>query len=277
MQDTFIHNRLFEPSKQLAHSPPFYPTPDYSFSTATQNQSPATPVDRMQKQPFPAPPAQNLQFTQGPVPLLREDDKLMPYSQCDVARRGGRMMASDMLSQSTNAVNYNYMHPQAQQARVGLSAFNARAHPQSPIPQLRGYPGTSRYECRYGPNYMEALSERFGDDKQVDGRPIYDDPVPHQEDNDNSLSNDDESMMQMTSLQGERVDPNMRIYQVDKILSKNENLTTLQRRSLVSRRNTAKLRLRQKSQREYQMLILVELDAIQNSVSFFRVFFLSHF
>lgn len=222
------------------------------------------PVDRM-KQPFVASATYNQQFSHAPVPLLREDDKLMPFTHGEVTRRGGRMMAAEMLSQNGAAVNYNYLHG-AMQARIGLSAFNARAHPQSPIPQLRGYPGTSRYECRYGPNYMEALSEKFGEEKQEDGRPIYDDPVPNQEDNDNSLSNDDESMMQMTSLQGERVDPNMRIYQVDKILAKNENLTTLQRRSLVSRRNTAKLRLRQKSQREYQMLILVELDAIQNSL-----------
>lgn len=74
-------------------------------------------------------------------------------------------------------------------------------------------------------------------------------------------------MIQMCSLQGERVDPHMRIYQVDRILLKNEHLTPLQRRSLVSRRNTAKLRLRQKTQREYQILILMELDAIQSNVS----------
>jgi hypothetical protein len=41
----------------------------------------------------------------------------------------------------------------------------------------------------------------------------------------------------------------------------------VQRRSLVSRRNTAKLRLRQKNERDYQMLIRVELDIIQEAVS----------
>eukprot|EP00354_Favella_ehrenbergii_P007442 CAMPEP_0170469298 /NCGR_PEP_ID=MMETSP0123-20130129/12171_1 /TAXON_ID=182087 /ORGANISM="Favella ehrenbergii, Strain Fehren 1" /LENGTH=41 /DNA_ID= /DNA_START= /DNA_END= /DNA_ORIENTATION= len=38
---------------------------------------------------------------------------------------------------------------------------------------------------------MELLSEKFGEDKQVDGRPIHEDPVANQSDNDNSLSNDD--------------------------------------------------------------------------------------
>ena len=48
---------------------------------------------------------------------------------------------------------------------MGMSAFNARAHPHSPIPQLRGYPNTTRHDYRYGPNYMEALSEKYGEDK----------------------------------------------------------------------------------------------------------------
>lgn len=135
------------------------------------------------------------------------------------------------------------------------------------LPQLQSYYRSAPTPANmYRPNYMELLSQKFGEQRQGDGRPMHDDPVANQSDNDNSLSNDD-SMIQMCSLQGERVDPNMRIYQVDRILHKNEHLTPLQRRSLVSRRNTAKLRLRQKTQREYQILILMELDAIQSNVS----------
>jgi hypothetical protein len=83
---------------------------------------------------------------------------------------------------------------------------------QTVLPQLQNYyrPPTAPINI-YRPNYMELLSEKFGEDKQVDGRPIHEDPVANQSDNDNSLSNDD-SMIQMTSLQGERVDPHMRIY-----------------------------------------------------------------
>jgi hypothetical protein len=55
----------------------------------------------------------------------------------------------------------------------------------------------------------------------------------------------------------------------------------VQRRSLVSRRNTAKLRLRQKNERDYQLLIRVELDIIQEAVSrviwFLKVFSLRFF
>ena len=46
-----------------------------------------------------------------------------------------------------------------------------------------------------------------------------------------------------------------------------DSLTVLQRRSLVSRRNTAKLRLRQKYEREFQTLISIDLNAIQQQVS----------
>ena len=73
---------------------------------------------------------------------------------------------------------------------------------------------------------MELLSQKYGEGQQEDGRPMHEDPVPDQSDYDNSLSNDD-SMIHMSSLQGERVDPHMRIYQVDRILLKNEHLTPL--------------------------------------------------
>lgn len=45
-----------------------------------------------------------------------------------------------------------------------------------------------------------------------------------------------------------------------------DSLTVLQRRSLVSRRNTAKLRLRQKYEREFQTLISIDLNAIQQQL-----------
>ena len=77
-------------------------------------------------------------------------------------------------------------------------------------------------------------------------------------------------MIDLDQLKGERVDPHLRICQVDKILIKNDRLTATQRRSLVSRRNTAKLRQRMKNQRDFSRLMCIELDAIQNAVSNFE-------
>jgi hypothetical protein len=74
-------------------------------------------------------------------------------------------------------------------------------------------------------------------------------------------------MIEMGNLKGERVDPHLRIRQVDKILLKSDHLTSTQRRSLVSRRNTAKLRQRQKNQRAYARLLCIDLDLIQDAVS----------
>ncbi len=74
-------------------------------------------------------------------------------------------------------------------------------------------------------------------------------------------------MIEMGNLKGERVDPHLRIRQVDKILLKSDHLTATQRRSLVSRRNTAKLRQRQKNQRDHARLMCIELDVIENAVS----------
>ena len=115
-------------------------------------------------------------------------------------------------------------------------------------------------------DYMKLLSEKYGEECQEDGRPMHDDPDPKQIDNELSMSMDD-SVMEVSCLKGQRVDPHLRIAQVDKILMRSENLTSVQRRSLVSRRNTAKLRLRQKKERGYSMLIRVQLDAIANAVS----------
>ena len=86
------------------------------------------------------------------------------------------------------------------------------------------------------------------------------------EENELSLGNDD-SMIDLDQLKGERVDPHLRICQVDKILLRSDRLTMTQRRSLVSRRNTAKLRQRMKNQRDYARLMCIELDAIENAVS----------
>jgi hypothetical protein len=97
---------------------------------------------------------------------------------------------------------------------------------------------------------------------------MSEDPNPQEVSEDVSICNDD-STVKLSSLKGERVDPHLRIYQVDKLLLNSEHLTAVQRRSLVSRRNTAKLRLRQKNERDYQMLIRVELDIIQEAVSGF--------
>ena len=74
-------------------------------------------------------------------------------------------------------------------------------------------------------------------------------------------------MCDINSLQGIRVDPHLRIKQVDKLLASSDNLSMTQRRSLVSRRNTAKLRLRQKNERSYATLIHKDLDIIQEAVS----------
>ena len=49
------------------------------------------------------------------------------------------------------------------------------------------------------PDYVELLAQKYGDEKQEDGRPMYDDPVPNQSENDNSLSFDD-SMIDINSL-----------------------------------------------------------------------------
>ena len=99
---------------------------------------------------------------------------------------------------------------------------------------------------------------------------MHEDPSPLDSDNEFSLDNDD-SNMQVSCLKGERVDPHLRIHQVDKLLVKCEYLSTEQRRLLVSRRNTAKLRLRQKNKRDYSTLIRVELDIIQEAVSAVRI------
>lgn len=77
----------------------------------------------------------------------------------------------------------------------------------------------------------------------------------------------DDSVVEISNLKGKRVDPHLRIYQVDKLLMQSDNLTQVQRRSLVSRRNTAKLRLRQRKEREYSMLVRVHFDAVVNLVS----------
>lgn len=115
-------------------------------------------------------------------------------------------------------------------------------------------------------DFMKLLSEKYGEECQQDGRPMHEDPDPKQIDNELSMSMDD-SIMEVSCLKGQRVDPHLRISQVDKILMRSENLTSVQRRSLVSRRNTAKLRLRQKKERAYSMLIRVQLDVIANAVS----------
>ena len=101
------------------------------------------------------------------------------------------------------------------------------------------------------PNYMKLLSEKYGEEILPDGRPITEsaegklaEGMEEEDDGEEvELSNED-SLLQMSSLKGERVDPHLRIYQVDKLLVQANHLTAVQRRSLVSRRNTAKLRLR---------------------------------
>ena len=74
-------------------------------------------------------------------------------------------------------------------------------------------------------NFILKLSEKFGEDKQPNGRPMHEDPNPLPSDNEFSLSNDD-SLMNLSNLKGERVDPLLRIMQVDKLLHKSEFLTT---------------------------------------------------
>lgn len=103
-------------------------------------------------------------------------------------------------------------------------------------------------------DYMKLLSEKYGEDKQADGRAIYEDPDPNQTDNELSMSMDD-SIINVGSLKGNRVDPHLRISQVEKLLLTSDSLTMMQRRSLVSRRNTAKLRLRHKQERDYTILV----------------------
>ena len=67
------------------------------------------------------------------MPLLREDDKLMPYTHGESTRRSGRIMGNDALTQNVPGLNYNFLQREMQ-TRMGLSAFTARAHPHSPIP-----------------------------------------------------------------------------------------------------------------------------------------------
>ena len=110
-------------------------------------------------------------------------------------------------------------------------------------------------------NYMKQLSLKYGDNKQDDGRPMYDDPIPNQSANELSASSED-SVHDVVDLKGDRVDAHLRIYQVGKLLEKNDYLSPNERRSLVSRRNTAKLRQRQKNERNYAKLIREELDII---------------
>ena len=97
-------------------------------------------------------------------------------------------------------------------------------------------------------NYMRLLTEKFGEDVMENGHLMHEDPQPIETVNEISYDLDD-SVRDINNLQGERVDPHLRIKQVDKLLAKSNNLTIIQRRSLVSRRNTAKLRLRQKNER----------------------------
>lgn len=99
------------------------------------------------------------------------------------------------------------------------------------------------HSALYKVNYMKLLSEKFSDAKQADGRPLYEDPDPHMGQNEKSVSNDD-SVCEVDNLKGMRVDPHLRISQIDKLLLHNDNLNARERRALVSRRNTAKLRQR---------------------------------
>lgn len=116
-------------------------------------------------------------------------------------------------------------------------------------------------------NFMQLLSDKYGEERLLDGKLLSDEMHPASADLNCEVIYDDD-VVDMDSLKGERVDPHLRIYQVDKLLLGSDDLTPIQRRSLVSRRNTAKLRLRQKNEHDYRRLISVELDVIQQAVSF---------
>lgn len=137
-------------------------------------------------------------------------------------------------------------------------------------PVGRGWGGQGGVDGHGAPwssvNYMQLLTEKYGEDMMEDGRPMHEDPQPIGTVNEISYDLDN-SVSDINNLQGERVDPHLRIKQVDKLLAKSDNLSIIQRRSLVSRRNTAKLRLRQKNEREYANLIHKDLDIIQEAVS----------
>ena len=115
-------------------------------------------------------------------------------------------------------------------------------------------------------NYMKLLSDKYAEDRVADGKLLSDEMHPESADLNCDIIYDDD-VVDMDSLKGERVDPHLRIYQVDKLLLGCDDLTPIQRRSLVSRRNTAKLRLRQKNEQDYRRLVSVELDIIQEAVS----------
>ena len=116
-------------------------------------------------------------------------------------------------------------------------------------------------------NFMRMITKKFGEDVMEDGRLLHEDPQPVAEESNEESYGLDDSVCDINNLQGERVDPHLRIKQVDKLLAKCDNLSIVQRRSLVSRRNTAKLRLRQKNEREYASLIHNDLDLIREAVS----------
>ena len=61
--------------------------------------------------------------------------------------------------------------------------------------------------------------------------------------------------------------PRMRIWQIQKILNTNMFLSRVERSALVSRIGTAKQRLRMSEAQDYNHLISVELDLVQNQVS----------
>ena len=113
--------------------------------------------------------------------------------------------------------------------------------------------------------FAKMLSEKYGEEVMEDGKLLSEDPNPEKGRLEAEFS-DDESY-NLDTLKGERVDPELRISQVDKILTVCDTLTAVQRHSLVSRRNTAKLRLRQKQERQFQTLVRVDLNNIQREVS----------
>ena len=114
---------------------------------------------------------------------------------------------------------------------------------------------------------MQRISQKYGEEKMADGKLMSEELNPENATLEAEMS-DDEHYTNMNCLKGERVDPQMRIFQVNKILLHAESLTAVQRRSLVSRRNTAKLRLRQRLECDYATLIHVDLNVIQEEVSF---------
>lgn len=60
------------------------------------------------------------------------------------------------------------------------------------------------------------LTQKFGEETMPDGKLASEDPNPENDNHEAEFSDDDS--MGLNCLKGERVDPQLRIYQVDKIL-----------------------------------------------------------